>query len=69
MTYDPTKTALLLVDPYNDFLSERGKAWPRAKSEAMNAAHAINGPTYAHVVTTTDKLIAELAGRAEAGRP
>ena len=24
------------------------------------AAHTINGPTYAHVITTTDELIAEL---------
>ena len=24
-TYDPTRTGLLLVDPYNDFLSEGGK--------------------------------------------
>ena len=31
-------------------------------AEAMHAAHAINGPTYAHAITTTDELIAELAG-------
>jgi nicotinamidase-related amidase len=30
--------------------------------EAMHAAHAINGPTYAHAITTTDDLIAELTG-------
>ena len=29
--------------------------------EAMHAAHKINGPTYAHEITTTDALIAELA--------
>ncbi len=29
MTYDPAITAILLVDPYNDFLSEGGKTWPR----------------------------------------
>ena len=34
MTYDPTTTALLLVDPYNDFLSEGGKVWSRVKSIA-----------------------------------
>ncbi|MET8869671.1 isochorismatase family cysteine hydrolase [Nonomuraea sp. NPDC004580] len=28
-TYDPRRTAVLLVDPYNDFLSEGGKLWPR----------------------------------------
>ncbi|MFD3455054.1 isochorismatase family cysteine hydrolase [Streptomyces sp. NPDC058691] len=27
-TYDPTRTAVLLVDPYNDFLSAGGKVWP-----------------------------------------
>jgi nicotinamidase-related amidase len=30
-THDPKTTALLLIDPYNDFLSEGGKLWPRAK--------------------------------------
>ena len=28
------ETALLVVDPYNDFLSEGGKLWPRAKATA-----------------------------------
>lgn len=26
--YDQHTTALLLIDPYNDFLSEEGKVWP-----------------------------------------
>jgi nicotinamidase-related amidase len=34
MTYDPKTTAVLLVDPYNDFLSEGGKTWPRLKAVA-----------------------------------
>ena len=34
MTYDPALTAILLVDPYNDFLSEEGKVWPLAKAVA-----------------------------------
>lgn len=34
MTYDPKTTAVLLVDPYNDFLSEGGKTWPRLKAIA-----------------------------------
>jgi hypothetical protein len=29
-TYDTATTALLLVDPDNNFLSEEGKVWPRA---------------------------------------
>ena len=28
------RTGLLLVDPYNDFLSPTGKLWPRAKEVA-----------------------------------
>ncbi len=34
-TYDPTRTGLLFVDPYNDFLSEGGKLWPRVKEVAQ----------------------------------
>jgi len=30
-TYDRAKTALLFIDPFNDFLSEGGKLWPRVK--------------------------------------
>ena len=30
-TYDPARTALLFVDPYNDFLSDGGKLWPMLK--------------------------------------
>ncbi|MFF0852951.1 isochorismatase family cysteine hydrolase [Streptomyces sp. NPDC003280] len=33
-TYDPRHTAVLLVDPYNDFLSEGGKVWPRLEPVA-----------------------------------
>ena len=28
-TYDKSISALLVVDPYNDFISEGGKIWPR----------------------------------------
>lgn len=33
-TYDANKTALLMVDPYNDFLSEGGKIWPKVQQIA-----------------------------------
>jgi nicotinamidase-related amidase len=33
-TYDPARTGLLFVDPYNDFLSEGGKLWRRVKEVA-----------------------------------
>jgi nicotinamidase-related amidase len=32
--YDKDVTALLVVDPYNDFISEGGKIWPRIKAIA-----------------------------------
>jgi nicotinamidase-related amidase len=34
MDYETSATAILLVDPYNDFLSEDGKLWPRIKAVA-----------------------------------
>ncbi|WP_426412276.1 isochorismatase family cysteine hydrolase [Bradyrhizobium ganzhouense] len=34
MGYDPSTTAILLVDPYNDFLADGGKLWPRVKAIA-----------------------------------
>ena len=33
-TYEKSITALLVVDPYNDFISEGGKIWPRIKAVA-----------------------------------
>lgn len=33
-TYDRGITALVVVDPYNDFISEGGKIWPRIKAVA-----------------------------------
>jgi nicotinamidase-related amidase len=32
--YDPHLTGLLIVDPYNDFISEGGKIWPRISGVA-----------------------------------
>ena len=33
-TYNRQSTALLLIDPYNDFISEGGKVWDRIRSVA-----------------------------------
>lgn len=33
-SYDKGTTALLVVDPYNDFISDGGKIWPRIKAVA-----------------------------------
>ena len=34
VTYDKELTALLVIDPYNDFISEGGKLWDRLKGVA-----------------------------------
>ena len=34
VTYDKEITALLVIDPYNDFISEGGKIWDRLKAVA-----------------------------------
>lgn len=36
--YPQGRTAMLLVDPFNDYLSEAGKLWPRL----ADVAHAVN---------------------------
>ena len=41
-TYDREITALLVIDPYNDFISEGGKIWDRLKGVA-EANGARNG--------------------------
>jgi len=48
--YDARKTALLFVDPYNDFLSEGGKLWPAIQPIAeevhlLDNLRAIQGAT------------------------
>ncbi len=34
VTFESELTGLLIVDPYNDFISEGGKLWPRAREVA-----------------------------------
>jgi ureidoacrylate peracid hydrolase len=34
VAYENHRTALLVIDPYNDFVSERGKVWDRLKAVA-----------------------------------
>jgi hypothetical protein len=64
--YRRDATALLSVDPYNDFLSEGGLVWPRIREVAQNvgliAAHELNGPAFSHAIVTTSKLIGALPG-------
>ena len=34
VTYDQQRTALLVIDPYNDFIAEGGKVWDRLQAVA-----------------------------------
>ena len=40
VSYEKSLTALLVIDPYNDFISEGGKVWDRLKTVA-EANHCI----------------------------
>jgi hypothetical protein len=40
VTYDEQLTALLVIDPYNDFISEGGKIWDRVKGVMMQVLDA-----------------------------
>jgi len=52
LTYEKAITALLVIDPYNDFISDGGKLWHRVKvvAEANNCI-----PNMLHVLTTARK--------------
>jgi len=39
VTYDKQLTALFVIDPYNDFISEGGKIWDRVKVVMGLIAH------------------------------
>jgi nicotinamidase-related amidase len=48
--YNEASTALLFVDPYNDFLSEGGKIWPRVKAVAEEVGLIDNLKTISQAV-------------------
>ena len=50
--FDKESTALLVVDPYNDFISEGGKIWDRIKNIA-EANHCV--PNMLDVMNTCRK--------------
>jgi len=43
LTFEKATTALIVVDPYNDFISEGGKVWSRLKTVA-EANHCVPNP-------------------------
>ena len=40
-TYEKEITALLVIDPYNDFISEGGKIWDRLKGVAVGSSYDV----------------------------
>src|SRR6202000_3237555 len=52
VTYNKQLTALLVIDPYNDFISEGGKLWDRLKGVA-EANHCV--PNMLRVLHTARK--------------
>jgi hypothetical protein len=59
LTYNQEITALLVIDPYNDFISEGGKIWDRIKgvAEANHCTLDINLPNYANAILTTTEIV------------
>lgn len=52
LKFDKQITALLVIDPYNDFISEGGKIWDRIKNVA-EANHCV--PNMSDVLNTSRK--------------
>jgi hypothetical protein len=71
--YEKQVTALLVIDPYNDFISEGGKIWSRLRGVAeandcvphmlqiLNAALEIIIPNYASAVVTTKDIVGSIS--------
>jgi nicotinamidase-related amidase len=53
-TYAKESTALLFVDPYNDFLSEGGKIWPRIQPVAEEVGLIANLKAITHAIRNAD---------------
>lgn len=63
VTYEKELTALLMIDPYNDFISKGGEvtmvkdATADYSDEEMHAALNVNIPNYASAIVTTTELV------------
>jgi nicotinamidase-related amidase len=63
LKFDKATTALLLIDPYNDFISEGGKLWDRIKTVAEAndcVAHIVAGLVAHTCVESTVRQAVEL---------
>jgi len=50
--YEASSSAVLLVDPYNDFLAQGGKLWPRVKAVAEEVRLLDHPACNGSIVTT-----------------
>jgi hypothetical protein len=50
-------TALLVIDPYNDFISEKGKIWNRLKAVADRLDRSSKASTIASVSTQRSGIV------------
>ena len=60
VTYNKQLTALLVINPYNDFISEGGKLWDRLKGVA-EANHCTPVPLSPRLRSSTQSLLSEEA--------
>ncbi len=54
LKFDREITALIVIDPYNDFISEGGKIWPRIKIVAKEVVEALSSANVA--INAEEKL-------------
>jgi len=45
VTYDKEITVLLVIDPYNDFISEGGKVWDHMTRTLGGTGYHLTGPS------------------------
>ena len=57
LNFDKEDTALIVIDPYNDFISEGGKIWPRIKGVAEANGWFVSG----HDFSRAEKALSALA--------
>lgn len=68
VTYEKELTALLMIDPYNDFIFKGGEvtmvkdATADYSDEEMHAALNVNIPNYASAIVTTTELVDSISG-------
>ena len=57
LTYEKDLTGLVVIDPYNDFIAEGGKLWPRVREVAEAVACVSNMKTVLHAARESNLRI------------